>query len=434
MKRSLISFLSLLLLPLPASASDWPEFQGAGRQNLWTEEGLPDSFAAEDLERVWSAPVAAGYSGPTVAGGGVYLMDRPDQDHERIVCVDRESGEVRWTHAYPCRYGQIDYGYGPRASVTIADGGAYAFGTVGHLHRLDAVSGAVVWARDLGTDYRIDLPIWGLTSSPLVIDDLVVVQVAAPADGACIVAFDKETGKERWRAFDDKGGYVSPLLIEQGGRAVLVAWTGERIAGLDPGTGEVFWEIPTPPSKMPINVPGPALNEDGTRMFLSVFYDGSKMIALDPQKPAAELLWARAGMNERNTDALHAMISPPFLRDGHVYGIDSYGQMRCLDGRTGDRIWEDQSAIANGRWATVFMVRQSGTDRIWAVNEQGELILARLTPSGYEEISRAKIIEPLTPLRQRPNGAVMWAPPAFAEGCVYVKNDRELIRVRIRPE
>lgn len=434
MRKSPIPFLSLLCLLLPATAADWPEFQGAGRQNLWTEKGLPESFEAADLERVWTAPVAAGYSGPTVAGGGVYLMDRPDEEHERVVCVDRETGEVRWTHAYPCRYGQIDYGYGPRASVTIADGKAYAFGTIGHLHCLHAETGAVVWARDLGTDYRIDLPIWGLTSSPLVTGDLVVVQASAAADGASIVAFDKNSGTEKWRAFGDKGGYVSPLLIEQGGRAVLVAWTGERIAGLDPESGQVYWEIPTPPSKMPINVPTPALSEDGTRMFLSVFYDGSKMIALHPGEPTAELLWARAGINERSTDALHAMISPPFLRDGHVYGIDSYGQMRCLDGQTGDRIWEDQTAIPNGRWATVFMVRQAGTDRIWAVNEQGELILARLTPAGYEEISRAAIIEPLTPLRQRLHGAVMWAPPAFADGSVYVKNDRELIRVRIRPE
>ena len=432
----LVVYLAIVswISALPVQAADWPEFQGSGRQNIWTETGLPDSFTADSLEKVWSAPVAAGYSGPTVAESGVYVMDRPDEGHERIVCVDRATGKERWAHSYSCAYADIGYGYGPRGCVTVVDGRAYALGTMGHLHCLDAESGKVIWAKDLRVEYQVDMPIWGLTSSPLVEGGQVIVQAAAPADGATMVAFDKATGKETWRAFDDKGSYVSPIVIEQGDTRVVVAWTGQRIAGMNAATGDVYWEIPTRPNKMPINVPGPAINGDGTRMFLSVFYDGSKMIALDPEKPEAELLWKRAGINERNTDALHAMISPPFLRDGHVYGIDSYGQMRCLDGKSGDRIWEDQTAIPNGRWATVFMVREGGSDRIWAVNEQGELLLARLTPSGYEEISRAKIIEPLTPLKQRTNGAVMWAPPAFADGCVFVKNDRELLCVRIKPE
>jgi len=278
------------------------------------------------------------------------------------------------------------------------------------------------------------LPVWGLTSSPLVVDGLVVVQAAAGAEGATMLALDQKTGKERWRAFGDKAGYVSPILIEQGDTSVLVAWTGERIAGLNPATGKVYWEIPTRPTRMPINVPSPALNDDGTRMFLSVFYDGSKMLALNAEKPTAELLWKRIGINERKTEALHCMISPPLLRDGHVYGIDSYGQMHCLDAQTGERIWEDQTAVPEGRWATVFMVRQAATDRVWALTEQGELILARLTPQGYEEISRAKVIEPTTPLRQRPGGAVLWVPPAFADGCLYVRNDKELIKVRIAKE
>ena len=432
-----IAWLSLFSPPTNARGDDWPEFQGAGRQNVWKETGMRESFAPDSLTRRWSTPVSAGYSGPTVAGGQVYLVDRPDEGHERVVCVDEATGEPRWTHVYDCVYGQVGYGYGPRACVTIADGRAYAFGTMGHLHCLDAATGAVIWTKDLGAEYQVDLPIWGLTSSPLVEGDLVIVQASAPAEGACVVAFDKLTGTERWRAFADKAGYVSPIMITQGGKRVLVAWTGQRIAGMNAATGEVYWEIPTKPNKMPINVPGPALNEDGTRMFLSVFYDGSKMIGLDQTEgktPTAELLWAQVGINERKTEALHAMISPPYLRDGHVYGIDSYGQMRCLDMATGTRIWENQEAVPEGRWATVFMVRQGNSDRTWMVTEQGDLMLARLTPSGYEEISRAKIIEPLTPLKQRESGAVMWAPPAFANGCVFVKNDRELICVSLAAE
>ncbi|MGB3119652.1 MAG: PQQ-binding-like beta-propeller repeat protein [Verrucomicrobiales bacterium] len=414
-------------LAIPLQAADWPEFQGEGRQNVWTETGILQSFAAGGLRQKWSTPVAAGYGGPTVAGDSVFLMDRPDESHERIVCVNRETGASRWIHAYDCRYGQVGYGYGPRGSVTIRNGRAYAMGTMGNLHCLDAATGEVLWAKDLMASYKVDLPIWGLTNSPLVEGNHVIVQASAGEEGACLVAFDKANGAEKWRAFGDKASYVSPIMIQQAGKRVLVAWTGFRIAGMNAVTGEVYWEIETRPRKMPINVPGPALNAAGDRMFLSVFYDGSRMIELDQTAPKARQLWARAGMNEHKTDALHAMISPPCFQGDHIYGIDSYGQMRCLDPTTGDRIWEDQTATAYGRWSTVFMVRHG--DHTWILNEQGDLILAKLSPQGYHEISRAKVIEPTTPLPQRESGAVLWSPPAYANRCVYLRNDRELICV-----
>lgn len=427
MKRYLA--IALLFIAVTANGADWPEFQGKGRQNIWTEEGIVDSFSSDSLERKWSAPVAAGYSGPTVAGDGVYLMDRPDDATERVVCVDRETGGEKWVHSYECRYDQIGYGYGPRACVTIQDGRAYAMGTMGHLHCLDAETGNVIWKRILTEEYKVDMPIWGLTSSPLLEGDCVIVQASAGPEGACILALDKATGKEKWRAFDDKGSYVAPVMIDQAGKRVLIAWTGFRIAGMNPEDGAVFWELETRPNKMPINIPGPAFNEDFTRAFLSVFYDGSRLLKIDQSAIGAAQLWARKGTSERRTDALHAIISPPYISGGHIYGIDSYGEMRCLEMATGDRIWEDQTATKYGRWSTVFMVRHG--DHTWMVNEHGELILAKLDKTGYHEKSRAKIIEPLTPLKQRENGYVMWAPPAFANQCVYVKNDNELICISL---
>ena len=151
------------------SAADWPEFRGNDRTGKWEAEGLVESFdgLANPLPRVWSAGVGGGYGGPTVAGGGVYLMDRgaPDSNEEveRVVCVDRASGKAKWIHAYPCVYQGIDYASGPRTSVTVRDGMAFSLGMMGHLHALDAETGRVVWAKDLSKEYRIDMPIWGLS-------------------------------------------------------------------------------------------------------------------------------------------------------------------------------------------------------------------------------------------------------------------------------
>lgn len=429
---------ALLLLPALTSSlisADWPEFRGVDRAGTWKTEGIIDSFEglADPLPRLWSSPVGAGYSGPTVAGEGVYLMDRgapgTTTEVERIVCVERATGKPRWVHTYPCVYGGIDYGYGPRTSVTVRDGKAWSLGMTGHLHCLDAESGQVIWAKDLDKEYKIQMPIWGLSASPLVEGEILVVQVSAPDDGACFVGFDRNTGAEKWRALADRGSYVSPVMINQAGQRVLVAWSGQRIAGLDTATGKVHWEIPTPPDKMPINVPGPAFNENGTLMFLSVFYDGSRLIELSQTELKAKELWHRQGMNERTTDALHCMISPPYFAGGHIYGIDSYGQMRCLDPKTGERIWENLEAIPQGRWGTGFMVPQG--DRTWIVTERGELIIARLTPEGYNEIDRAKLIDPTTPLKQREQGTVLWSYPAFAGTQVFVRTDKELICVEL---
>ncbi len=428
-------FLTAILTPL-LQAADWPEFRGPNRAGIWDEPGAVAEFPETGenlLPRVWTVPVGAGYSGPTVAGDGVFLMDRGPAGNraqlERIVCVDRAMGELRWAHSYSCVYEDVGYAYGPRSSVTVRDDRAYALGTMGHLHCLDAKTGEVIWAHDLRQKYAVDMPIWGLTASPLIEGNVAIVQVGAKDDSACIVAFDKNSGAEVWRAFGDKASYVSPIIVQQGDVRVLVAWTGFRIAGMNPATGEVFWEIPTKPNKMPINVPGPAINEAGTRLFLSVFYDGSRMIELDPAQPKARELWHRQGINERKTDALHAMISPPLYLGEHVYGVDSYGQLRCLDPASGDRIWESQEAVPFGRWGTVFMV-QNG-ENTWMVNERGELIVARLSPKGYQEMTRAKLIEPTTPLKQRTEGTVLWSHPAFAGTRVYARNDRELICVEL---
>ena len=430
-KKISLSWCALLLFTASYSA-DWPEFRGENRDGIWRTDGLVENFEGmpNPLPRKWSASIGAGYSGPTVAGNGVYVMDRKissSGEAERVVCVDRVTGEQKWVHSYLCKYVGIDYGYGPRTSVTIADGKAYALGMMGHLHCLDAESGEVLWAKNLAEDYQIDMPIWGLASSPLVEGGMLVVQVSAPAAGATVVGLDPMTGKEKWRALSDKGSYVSPVAIDQAGKRVTVFWTGERIAGFDAASGSVYWEISTKPNKMPINVPGPAFNADYTRMFLAVFYDGSRLIELGQDAPTAEELWHRQGINERKTDALHCMISPPFFVGDMIYGIDSYGQIRCLDPKNGDRIWENTTALPQERWSTGFSV-QNG-EKTWIVNERGEIMITRFSPEGFQEIDRTQIITPTTPLKQRREGTVLWSHPAFSGTEVFVRNDRELICV-----
>ena len=417
------AFLGVYRCVGPLHADDWPQWRGPNRDGVWHETGILDKFPSPQIELRWRAPVGSGYSGPTVAGGRVYVTDRQTQPKqvERVHCFDARTGRPVWTHSYDCRYEGVDYKAGPRASVTIDDGRVFALGTMGHFHCLDAAQGTVLWKLDCAEKYHARIPIWGIAAAPLVDGDLVVLQIGG-TDGACLVALDKKTGAEQWRALDDEASYSAPIVIRQAGRRVLVCWTGQDVAGLDPASGKVLWKYPFPPLRMVINVPTPVVG--GDRLFMTSFYDGSLMLKLRQDEPAVEKVWRRHGPSETNTDALHAMISTPYLEGDYVYGVDSYGEFRCLDARTGDRIWEDLTVVPKARWSTVHIVRNG--QRLWMFNERGELIIATLSPKGVHEISRAKLIEPTTEQLSR-RGGVCWSHPAYADQCVFARNDRELV-------
>jgi outer membrane protein assembly factor BamB len=316
----------------------------------------------------------------------------------------------------------VQYPAGPRASVTIDTGRAYALGATGHIHCYDAADGRLLWNRDLEKDYDIEMPIWGISAAPLIYEGLVILHIGGR--GACVVALDKHDGREVWKALADRGQYSAPILVQQAGQPVVVCWTGDSVSGLAAATGEVLWRHPWKPKRMPIGIASPVVH--GDRVFLTSFYDGSLMLRLASDKPAVEKLWLRVGMNENppNTDALQSIISTPVFDGTHIYGVDSYGELRCLDAATGDRLWEDLTAVPKDRWSTIHFVKNG--DKYWLFTERGELIIARLTPQGFGEISRTKLLEPtMEQLRRR--GGVCWAHPAYANRHIFQRNDKELV-------
>jgi outer membrane protein assembly factor BamB len=396
---------------------------------VWKETGIVEKLPGPRIPLRWRVPISGGYTGPTVAAGRVYVMDRVTEpgEQERVLCFAWETGKELWKHAYDCEY-RVQYTAGPRAAVSIDEGRAYALGTMGHFHCLDAATGKVLWAKDLRAQYKARVPVWGIAAAPLVDGGLVILQAGGP-DGACMIGLDKKTGEERWRALDDRPSYSAPILIEQAGHRVLVVWTGDNVAGLDPASGKVYWKYPFPPKRMVINVPTPVVDRD--RLFVSGFYDGALLLRLRQDEPAIEKLWRRIGSSEIKTDALHAMISTPLLDGDYIYGVDSYGELRCLDAKTGDRVWENLTAVPKARWSNIHMVRNGG--RVWMFNERGELIISELSPQGFRELSRSKLIDPTSEqLGQR--GGVCWSHPAFAYKHVFARNDRELVCASLAAE
>ncbi|GAB4466214.1 MAG: PQQ-like beta-propeller repeat protein [Armatimonadaceae bacterium] len=406
-----------------ARAQDWSQWRGPNRDGVWKDTNIVQKFASEELAPKWRVPISNGYSGPTVAEGRVYITDRVTEpkEVERVHCFDWKTGKQVWSFTYDCPYVGVSFPNGPRASVTIHDGKAYSLGSMGNLYCFDAATGKVLWNKDLNTEYKIRLPDWGIAASPLIEGENVIVFISGSND-SCVVALDRKTGAEKWKALPDRASYSSPIVINQAGKRVLICWTAERVVGMDPQTGKVYWGQPFPPAQLVGYITTPVVEKDW--LFLTAAAEGSLMLRLNSQEPGIEKVWHRRGQNARNTDALQTLMTTPILRDGYIYGIDYFGELRCLDAKTGDRLWEEKTIMPRAQWASAHLV-QNG-DRTFIFNEKGELILARLTPKGYEELSRAKLIKP-TRGQLNERGGVTWAHPAYAYGHVFVRNDEELV-------
>lgn len=409
--------------PWTARADEWPQWRGVRRDGVWRETGLVDRFSGPQIAIQWRAPISSGFSGPTVADGRVYVSDRvvKPEEIERVHCFEWQTGKPLWTHTYPCKYSDFGYRAGPRASVLIDGDRAYSLGATGYLVCLDAASGALRWRRDLRSEYKIRMPLWGIAAAPVIDGELLIVQIAGEGE-ACLCAFDKRTGQPRWRALPDVACYSAPIVIDQAGHRVLVCQTGDRVVGVEAQTGRLFWSHPMPWKSWPIGIATPVV--EGQRLLISDAQLGTLLFRLGQQKPELTLVWHRRAQELPDKKALHCLNSTPFVHRDHIYGADQRGVLRCLRLDTGEQLWEDKTAVPTGNFATIHLVRNG--DRAWLFTERGELIIADLTPQGFHPISRAKLIEP-TLEQARLRGGVAWSHPAFAYKHVFARNDKGLV-------
>jgi outer membrane protein assembly factor BamB len=431
------------------SGADWPQWLGPERDGVWRETGILEQFPPEGPRVLWRVQVHSGYSGPAVSGGRVYLMDwqqgpaltrQPGEKGapqlpgtERLLCLDSATGQKLWEHSYPRAY-RIDYPSGPRTTPVVHGKRVYSLGAMGDLRCLDTRDGREIWARDFLKEFGLqDAPFWGWAAHPLMVDEKLICLVGG--EGSAVVAFSTETGAELWRALSTKEiCYAPPILFDSGGRKQLIVWLSDQLAGLDPQTGKVLWSRPFPtegkPQRPEVHIATPRIAAD--RLFLTSYYQGCALFQLDSEEPGAVELWARKSTARSSfNQGLHTVISTPVIRDGRIYGVCGSGELRCLDLKTGDRLWETYAATGGkkGWFATAFFVAHEERFFIW--NDQGELILARLEPEGFQEISRAKLLEPLENARGRD---VVWSHPAFAERKAYFRNHQELICVSLAAE
>lgn len=435
-------------------AQDWPQWLGEDRLGVWREKGILEKFPVNGPKKLWSVPVGGGYSGPAVKDGFVYLSDRvlnPEvkdpanpfqrtnsKGEERVTCFKADSGELVWRYSYASEY-SISYPCGPRATPLVHSGLVYVLGAMGKLVALDASTGKEVWSTDFVKDLGAPVPVWGFSAHPLVFGKSLITLVGGKEKNSLVVAFDLKTGKILWQNLQlespqNEIGYCPPTLFEVGGKQQLIIWHPEAVCGLEPSTGTLIWSVPFK-LKANLSVPNPRMM--GNKLLVSSFYNGSMLIDLGPGGNKPTVVWKGNGRGERpgQTDGLHSIMPAPWVTNGLIFGVCSYGELRCLDLDSGKRIWEDLRATGSAkepieRWANAFLVPHE--DRFFIFNEKGDLIIAHLDRNGYREIDRAHVIEPTG---SAPGGGparkVVWSHPAFALKSMFVRNDRELVRISL---
>ena len=430
----------LLMAPV-AFANDWPEWRGTGRAGVWSETGIVQELPAE-LKVKWRVPVNSGFSGPAVVDGRVFITDwaedpasRTMDGTERAIALDEETGEILWIREWPTSYRMlmVSYAIGPRATPTVDGDRVYVVGAAGDLFCLEVETGEVIWEKHYIAEFDSFVPTWGVASSPIVDGDHLISVVGAEPGGV-VVAFDKRTGEEVWRALDVVGemGYGQPIIIEAGGARQLIVWHAAALVSLNPATGELYWEE-TWEAGAGMSVATPV--HSGNYLLVTQFYRGSLMMRLDQDRPTASLLWKGQSRSELpdQTDGLHSLITTPLIIGDHVYGVGSYGELRGLDATTGERRWMSDQMVAQGRWGTAFMVKQG--DRYFINNDDGFLIIAEFTPDGYVEHGRTRLIEPTSAAGYGPrrlfDRVVNWSHPAYANRHIVHRNDNEIIRASL---
>jgi outer membrane protein assembly factor BamB len=431
-RNSLLLVCAFLVTPLAVRADDWPQWMGPKRDNVWREEGILEKFPQGGPKVLWRTPINGGYAGPAVSDGKVYVMDKvlakgaanPDDPFdtkekinstERVLCLDAKSGNVLWKHEYNCPY-QISYPGGPRCTPLVSGGKVYTLGAMGNLYCLDAKSGKELWKVDFKEAYKAKPALWGFAAHPILDGQNLITLVGGQQH---VVAFDKDTGKEVWKSgAQAETGYSPVLFTEAGGKRQMIVVSPKAVYALNPANGEKYWTTPfTADSGCVIMTPVRA----GDHLFVGAYQSKNLLLKLTADTPGVEVVW-----KDKKGQGVSPVNVQPFLQDGVLYGYDDSGVMYAVELPSGKRLWDSSGPVGGEPKGseTAFIVKNGA--RFFFFAETGHLVIGKLTPKGYEEIDRAKVLDQTSAAFGR---KVVWCAPAYADKKAFVRNDKEIVCV-----
>jgi outer membrane protein assembly factor BamB len=437
MLRSAISGIVLLFAAVqPIVGADWPGFLGPHRNGKSPEQGLSREWPESGPPIVWHTEIGTGYAAPAIQAGRLYHFARFG-DEARLSCFDAASGKSLWVCNYATDYDDmLGYNNGPRATPVVDGPHVFTMGAEGILQCVSVDTGKPVWRVDTMREFNVVKNFFGVGSTPLVWRDLVIVNVGgsppdSPSDvysasgqvesnGSAVVAFDKATGKVRWKTGDDLASYASPVAANISGRDVVFVFARAGLLAIDPTKGETLSTFPWRSRKLEsVNASSPVVK--GSEVFISETYElGSALVRFTGN--AFEEVWTDRGRRRDRAMALHW--NTPIEHDGYLYGSSGYhapeAELRCIEWQTGKVMWSQPDL---GRSSLLLV---DGT--LVCLSEDTTLRLIRATPAGYEELAKWEFTDDAgKPLLKSP----AWAAPALSNGLLYIQGENRLVCLRL---
>ena len=385
----------------PKRAPEWPGFRGPNRDGVIRGVQLETDWSTSPPRELWRQKIGPGWSSFAIHGDLVYTQEQRGEE-EMVSCYRLTTGKPVWRHRDPVRFWESNGGAGPRATPTVHNGRVYTFGATGILNALDAGHGRVLWSRNAATDTGTEVPGWGFASSPLAIDDLVVVAVSGQ-----LAAYDASTGDKRWVGPAGGSGYSSPHAVTIDGVTQILLLRGSRTIGVAPADGTLLWEHSWEPG---VGIVQPALAADGDVLLTTgdaMGGVGMRRIAVShtPSGWTIEERWTSRGLKPYFNDFV--------VHEGHAFGFDG-SILACIDLADGNRKWK------GGRYGHGQMLLFADQDVMLVLSEEGELALVRATPDKFTELARFPVLEGKT-----------WNHPVLAGDVLLVRNGEEMAALRL---
>lgn len=385
--------------PRLAAAANVPQFFGPARDGHAPEVPLSSDWISKPPKELWRQQIGAGWSAFAVVDGMAYTQEQRGED-ELVSCYDLLTGATIWTYSEQAHFTQWQGGEGPRATPTVMDGHVYAYGATGILHCLDAATGKPIWRVAVLDSLKSENLEWGVSASPLVVQDCIVV-TPGRTRGASLLGYDRKTGKLRWQVGDDESSYASPLLTTLIGRSLILNNAARSLTVHDPDTGNLLaehvWGVEKWPKASQPVVIAPDL------IFLSAGYGmGCQLLKIQAKADATitiETVWTSMKMKTQ--------FNSPAYHQGHFYGLDD-GRLSCMKAATGERLWKE------GRFGSGQTLLCG--DLILVQNEDGHVHLCAVNPSGFREFGNIAALSSKT-----------WNHPVLAGRYLLVRNDREAV-------
>ncbi len=380
--------------------AEWPGFRGPNRDSVIHGVQIKTDWSTSPPVEIWRRPIGPGWSSFAVHGDLLYTQEQRGDD-EVVSCYRVSTGEPVWRHRDAVRFYESNGGAGPRATPTLSHGRVYTLGATAVLNALDAGTGKVVWSHNAATDTGRKTPEWGFTSSPLVVDDLVIVAVSGT-----LAAYDAATGKPRWVGPQHGGSYSSPQLATIDGVAQILLLSAPGAVSVSPADGKLLWEHTWEGGA----IVQPALTADGGILINAM----SAMGGIATRRLAVARGTGGWTVEERWTsNGLKPYYSDFVVHKGHAYGFDG-SILACIDLEDGKRKWK------GGRYGTGQLVLLADQDVLLVTSEDGELALVRATPDQFTELARIPALNSKT-----------WNHPVLVGDHLLVRNGEEMAAFRL---